>query len=164
MNVFIEGLETTTLWDTGAQVSMVPKAWWQENLPKVPLRRISELLERTLELSAANGTAIPFDGWIDVNIEMAIGDVGVRTIRVPLLVTSYSLSEPIIGYNVISELVTKPDCFPRSNRPVMDAFSSLSPKMIAEVTALLQTDDTGFLCNDKLGKGSVLVPKENSSR
>jgi len=52
------------LWDTGAQVSIMSKSWFNENLSSSKLRNIEELLreEAALNLRAANDGIIPFIG------------------------------------------------------------------------------------------------------
>ena len=43
-------------------------------LPQEKLRPLSELLgDETLGLTAANGTDIPFDGWVDVSFRLSTG-------------------------------------------------------------------------------------------
>ena len=59
----LNGVTTTALWDTGAQVSIVSSAWLQEHLPKAKIQGVEELLGvNELELKAANGTALPYCG------------------------------------------------------------------------------------------------------
>ncbi len=57
------GVDTTILWDTGSQVSVVGTNWKAKYLPDVEVRPVTELLEDgSLEISAANGTDIPYKG------------------------------------------------------------------------------------------------------
>ncbi|CAB3994113.1 Hypothetical predicted protein [Paramuricea clavata] len=63
---FLNGVESTALWDTGAQVSIVYHDWVLKNLPKAQLRTVETLLGAShLDLKAANGTTLPYDGWMD---------------------------------------------------------------------------------------------------
>lgn len=49
----INGVETTVLWDTGSQVSIVREDWKRQHLPDVEVRPVRELLdEGVLDLSA----------------------------------------------------------------------------------------------------------------
>jgi len=49
------GVDTSILWDTRSQVSIVGMNWKRKYLPDVKVRPVEELLEeRALELSAAN--------------------------------------------------------------------------------------------------------------
>ena len=71
-------VQTEALWDTGAQVSIVSKDWIAENLPTAEPRQIEELLsDQGLDLKAANGSEIPYEGWIEVSFKLATsGDNG----------------------------------------------------------------------------------------
>ena len=54
------------LWDTGAQVSIVPENLLKRLLPDVPIKDISELVDMELNFTTANGTKIPYKGWVDL--------------------------------------------------------------------------------------------------
>ncbi|KAL7842136.1 hypothetical protein SRHO_G00238250 [Serrasalmus rhombeus] len=102
------GVDTTILWDTGSQVSIVGKSWKGKYLPDVEIRPVQELLEDgALELSAANGTNIPYEGWIEVEFTLsknAVVGMSDKPVLVPILVASSDVERPIIGFNVIEEL------------------------------------------------------------
>ena len=51
----------------------------------------------------ANRTKLPYCGWVKVNFQLFHSPES--SIEVPMLVTNYPLDSPIIGYNVIEELV-----------------------------------------------------------
>lgn len=60
----IEGVTTEALWDTGAKVSMISSSWLKDNHPNISVHPIEELLDSTdLNLRAANGTPLLFEGW-----------------------------------------------------------------------------------------------------
>lgn len=71
---------------------------------------MKELLEEgTLELSAANGTSIPYKGWM---ISACPGMLWLEWVTdlsryVPFLVASGDNEHPIIGFNMIEELALK---------------------------------------------------------
>ena len=82
-------------------------------------------------------------------------------ITVPMLVTSRTMSDPIIGYNAIKELVTHPNDYPQRQHGLKSAFPVKSPGTLAEVIAVLKTetaDDLGALGKVKLGKGMYMIP------
>ena len=58
--------------DTGAQVSIASKSWLEEYLPSSKLRNIEELLGEDvgLNLITANGRTIPFEGWVEQQINV----------------------------------------------------------------------------------------------
>ena len=59
---FLNDCEVDLLWDTGAQVSIIPVKLLQEHLGSIAIRPLSELLETSLNLTAVNGTQIPYIG------------------------------------------------------------------------------------------------------
>ena len=68
---FLNWVESTALWDTGAQVFIVSHDWVLKNLPKAQLRTVESLLGASqLDLKAVNGTALPYDGWIDIDFKL----------------------------------------------------------------------------------------------
>ena len=100
----INGKSTEALWDTGSQISLLPRSWIHQNLPDVSLRPIQQLLDETaLDVRAANSTPIPFDGWIEAHFSLSRRGEAI-SLLVPMLVTSDALAEPIIGYNVIERI------------------------------------------------------------
>jgi hypothetical protein len=64
-----------------------------------------------LEINAANGTAIPCTGWVELEFRLLSSGREETTVMVPFLITSEELNYPIVGYNVIKEIV-KCDCVP----------------------------------------------------
>ena len=63
----LDGTETKTLWDTGSQVSLVHQGWVEKN--RKTLRPISENTGDRVNLRAANGTVIPFKGWVNLKFQ-----------------------------------------------------------------------------------------------
>ena len=57
----LNGVETEALWDTGAQVSIIPSNWVRKFYPGTHVRNIAELLGMGgLDLKTANGTDLPY--------------------------------------------------------------------------------------------------------
>ena len=100
----LDGVLTEALWDTGAQVSILSHCWVKQHLPGNEVRDIGELLGRDgLALKAANGTDLPYAGWVEINFSL-VGTNSADSIRVPFLVSRDALDAPIVGYNVIEEI------------------------------------------------------------
>ncbi|XP_015249862.1 PREDICTED: uncharacterized protein LOC107097282 [Cyprinodon variegatus] len=94
----IGGVPVTALWDTGSQVSIVDLNWKREHLADAHFRSVSELLEEgMLDLSAANGTEIPYEGW--VGVEFSLTENRDSELLVPFLVSSQPMVKPIVGFN-----------------------------------------------------------------
>ena len=69
---------------------------------------MKELIDTVdLNLEAVNGTRIPYTGWTEINVKLVHRQDGQKhdEITVPFLVTNDKLDCPILGYNVIEELV-----------------------------------------------------------
>ena len=94
--------EADVLWDTGSMVSLVDRKWLAKNFPDAEIISVSEFLEEKLELRAANSTSIALDGVVVLDFSLVEGS---ESVRVPFVVTSQNLLEPILGYNVIEHLL-----------------------------------------------------------
>lgn len=107
------GVDTTILWDTGSQVSIVGTNWKKKYLPDIEVRPVKELLEEgVLELLAANGTDIPYEGWMEIEFTLCkdtVAGMSDKPVLVPILVASSNIDRPIIGFNVVEELALMND-------------------------------------------------------
>ena len=99
----LNGKQSKALWDTGAMVSMVDRAWITETDPECEILSVEEFLKGdNLHLYAANNTKVDIEG-----VAMVKFGLGSVEIPVPFLVTKDKLDTPIIGYNLIKHLVPK---------------------------------------------------------
>eukprot|EP00794_Sanderia_malayensis_P013146 gene13146-14497_t len=104
VNVCLNGIALQGLWDTGAQVSIISMDTIRSSFPEKPVRKMDELLEdKDISLVAANGTSIPYEGWVELTLQL-VSDSNLKHILVPFLVTKETLELPIIGFNAVSEL------------------------------------------------------------
>ena len=55
---------------------------------------------------AANGTEIPYKRWAELNFRIPDNQSDITVIKVPFLVTAESIDMPIIGFNVIEQIVS----------------------------------------------------------
>ena len=96
----IGGVRTTALWDTGSQVSMLSKAWLDENNIEEEIVSITSVLGRDITVEGVSGSTIPYDGVVTLRL-------GCESFEedVPFLVTSQAICGPIIGFNVIAAMV-----------------------------------------------------------
>lgn len=102
----LSGYIVTVLLDSGAQVSIIDRSWKQKFLPELQVHPLSELMgDRELDLTAANGEPIPYDGWVELTFNLPGNEDPNLAIRVPFLVSCVSLTRPILGFNVIQELI-----------------------------------------------------------
>lgn len=96
----LNGYAITALHDSGAQVSIIDRQWKQRYLQQQEVRPLCEL-----DLTAANGEPIPYDGWMDLTFNLPGNDDPNLAIRVPFLVSCVNLPRPILGVNLIHELI-----------------------------------------------------------
>ena len=74
MKCLLNGVETEALWDTGAQVSIIPSNWVRKFYPGTDVRNIAELLGMGgLDLKTANGTDLPYKGWVELSFSLGRG-------------------------------------------------------------------------------------------
>lgn len=106
----LQGKETQALWVAGAQVSIMISNNWQDTyLPWERVKGIEELLrvEQYLRFGELNGTVVPYLGWVQAQFKLSgLGEQG-EHLEVPLLVGENDQELPVIGFNVIEELIHK---------------------------------------------------------
>ena len=168
---YIQGFRTLALWDTGSQVCIVDEKWKKRHLPHEKLRDISELLDAPddLKITAANGQNMPYKGFIEVTFGLAAEGADPKELVVPMLVMKgKSLSQPILGFNVIEQIVkthTKEqlDAARKEqwHRALRTAFPSLEKENVTAFIDLVATEQT---CDYvvKTTREKVNIPKHTS--
>ena len=58
-----------------------------------------------MNLISASGDILPYKGWIELSSQLINNKGNNQTIQVPFLVTAETIEKPIIGYNVIEEII-----------------------------------------------------------
>ena len=82
-------------------------------------------------------------------------------VQAPLLVTSYSLAYPIIGYNVIDKFVTQQsDC----NDPIVQRFKNTQPENVHALINFIQTPEQADVCDAKTSNRDVIIQKKQSMK
>lgn len=66
----MNGYAVTALFDTGANVSIIDRAWKDKYLPGQEICPLSELMEEDLSVTAVTGDEIPYDGWIGIVVNL----------------------------------------------------------------------------------------------
>lgn len=162
IDCYLNDVPSTVLWDTGAQVSLVSTTWLRHNLPGIVLHPISELVqyEQDLDLRAANGTTIPFDGWVELELQMKTLETSLQ-LSFPALVTSDQLQQPIIGYNVIQMVVQLSGG--DASSIVGEAIKSLEPTRAQKLVNLIQTNDPEEISIIKSGRNDVTIPSHSNT-
>ena len=115
----------------------------------------------------ANNSELSYDGYAELVFQMAMTG-NTCEVLVPVLVTSEDLPRPIIGFNVIKEVV---QACPKSQQiEIMSQFfntpstASLSKSRLKNLLNVIQTDSlSDILGAVKTGRNDVLVEKEQTA-
>ena len=171
VNVKLEGIETQGLWDTGAQVSVISIDQVKSNFPSKQIRKIEELLqtEDEVRLYAANGTAIPYGGFIELELELISDSSSNKSVIVPFLVTTGALDLPIIGFNVICELTKNKDgIIKATDKSVIDQIQASFPALRSDhdsqafISLVKDSVEQDYVCSVKTTKKDIIVPKQTT--
>lgn len=131
----------------GAQASLINNDRRKQHLPHTDIRPLSELLgTEPLVALAANGSEIPYIGWIETEFYLDCDTHPEKTLLVPMLVSSDAnvAEQPIIGFNVIEEVVGKWGTQqPKAqNIQNISRMFSVSVRTAKSMLKLLQTPDS----------------------
>ena len=166
-------MKTKVLWDTGSQVSVISRRFLKQTFGGLEIRNLVDLLgvHTRLDVKAANDTPIPYSGFVELEFSF-LGEQGIPTIIVPFLVTDNALENPIIGYNVIEEIVKNQAMASENKIEKSDLSNLLVNAMIASfhkepntIEALIsfmkcvKDDHLGYV---KTPKKNVWVPSKQS--
>ena len=164
----IQRKEVEALWDTGSQVCVVSKKWQQTYLPLEMLGNVEELLGagEELNLEAMNGTDIPFDGWIEVRFKLAGDGTTTGELTVPVLVGQKEQEYPIIGFNVVEEVLSQHSENSQAvSNIIQQSFPAVHHTHVGVLVNLIQSrsQDTGATAV-KVGKRDVTLPKGEATK
>lgn len=157
---------TTALWDTGAQVSILSEETLKANSILSEIKPIEQLIGAgTLNLQAANGTSIPYSGWVEVNV--CLQDETSPELLVPFLVTKQRLDLPIIGYNVI-EMIIKSAVDNGQSGSLLKGIQNFLPHnntdSIVELIDVIANNEPDVFCSVKsIKKDIVIAPAQTVS-
>lgn len=160
LNVLLDNNECEVLWDTGAQVSICSREWLCNQFPEARLKPVKELFQGELNIFAANGNLIDFEGWVSISFQLKSGS---EELLVPFLVTGVcQLERPIIGFNVIKELKEK---FSESHMFISclsTALPSKTKECLSAVTSVIE-EENDLIGVVKSGKVHTVVAKGAST-
>ena len=121
-----------------------------------------------LELVAANGTKIPYLGFIEVKFQLAKSE-GSEVLQVPTLVTPKPQLLPLIGFNVIQETVDERSDKEASASTIdvmKETFQSSDETNIENLVHLLHETDEANTCFGSVRtiKKDFVLPRGQSTR
>ena len=104
INCCLNNAKFKGLWDTGSMVSLLGKIWLSEMLPGVSALSLEQFMGVSgLNLRTANNTSLSIESVALIDFALK---PNAEQIKVPFLITSESVEDPIFGYNLIEHLVT----------------------------------------------------------
>ena len=143
----------------------------KSNFPSKQIRKIEELLqtEDEVRLYAANGTAIPYGGFIELKLELISDSSSNKSVIVPFLVTTGALDLPIIGFNVICELTKNKDgIIKATDKSVIDQIQASFPALRSDhdsqafISLVKDSVEQDYVCSVKTTKKDIIVPKQTT--
>ena len=149
------------LWDTGAQVSIISNEFLKRNFPDAVVRDISQLLNTKLNLTAANGSEMPYIGWVELNFRLSSCN---NDLKVPLLVTEQYLDSPLIGFNVIEEIIKDSNEDVALSQAVTASFIDLDSQTASVFVNFIENLNQGELCSIKTSKCDITIPPKQGQR
>lgn len=154
------------LWDTGAQVSIVSEDFLKSRLSVVQIMDIEQLLgtDGSISLQAANGTDIPYCGWVEIGVRLT--NENEAEITVPFLVTTENIEQPIIGFNVIELMVknTEENDGDTLLGKMMESFRLSKGGDMQALISLIRTTNSDDFCVVKSTKKTHVVPAGQTVR
>ena len=157
----LEGVESNVLLDTGSQVSMCDTEWLDARAPSAELKPVTDFLEEDEQVKflAANNTEVPVVGAVVLNFTL-----GHCTFPVPFIVTSGSLSQPILGFNVMEHVIAmgSPDTIVSSLKKAMSNVSVGSLNVMVSLVSrnFEDSDCVGILKSTK----TITIPAKGVRR
>ena len=155
----IQDLKVKALWDTGAEVSLISEQWLNENCAGVEIKSVASLLGVDLEVEGVGSYAVPYVGYASLLVEIDGIDL-----YVPFLISKEKISQPIIGYNVISSLTEGAKEKGAQKKMLKSGFSHLSEPELCKLEALLTEENTDELSLVKVNKLGTIIPARSSVR
>ena len=151
---FLNDVESEMLWDTGSMVTLVDRRWVRRYFPDAELLPVSMFLNQELSLKAANSSEIKFDGVLLLDFGL---EKGKSEFAVPVLVSSQSIAEPILGYNVIEDVVLNGNS--DDHELLHSCFVTSRPFKVAPLVSVIQqqAENPDFLAEVK-APSDVVIP------
>ena len=153
-------VETECFYDTCAQICLLSDDWLKLYLPTAVVKPVKEILDdHEIVIKAANDTDIPYLGYVEMDFRLKSWNND-TTLSVPFFVTSEKIAEPIIGFNVITEISKNPEEYGMQEEDLaLELKKSMEGVQNMDTFVnLIQTQTTVDLCNIKTAKRGIKLP------
>ena len=132
-----------------------------KNFRGVVVKGISELLDTKLNLMAANGSETPYIGWVELNFRLSSCN---KDLKVPFLVTEQCLDSPLIGFNVIEEIIKHSNGDAALSQVITSSFTDLDTQTASVFVNFIDSLNQEELCCIKTTKRDTTIPPKQSLR
>lgn len=101
-SIYINGVKTSALLDTGSTVSTVSHTFYEQHLKHIQL----EPLENIINIECADGNPLPYHGFIDVTIQVKETDTSYPCIFLVIPDSPYNSNVPaLLGTNILTMIL-----------------------------------------------------------
>lgn len=163
LKCLIGGNPVTVLFDSGSQVSIIDPEWADTCIPSYAVRPLQELIYGDLDVLEVTGHAIPYHGWVELTVNLTGNDDPNLTIQNPFLVSQLSLPQPLVGVNVLVEILKRKESSDDAIATVISllrsTFGNEEEQVIAMVNFIQVPQRT--YCDPatvRAGKDNVVIP------
>ena len=122
---------------------------------------MSELLDTKLNLTAANGSEMPYIAWVELNFRLSSCH---HDLKVPILVTEQCLDSPLISFNVIEEIIKGSNRDAALSKVITSSFTDLDSQTASVFVNFIESVNQGELCCIKTTKHDTTIPPKQSLR
>ena len=122
------------LWDTGSMVSLVNLDWVKTEFNDIQIDSIESFVGDKSPLKTANNTEMKIIGTLTFGF--SIPNLQNR-FTVPFVVASNDIANPVIGFNIIIEILVKGNSSDSFN-PILNIFSNMKYSKTELITNLIQ--------------------------
>lgn len=163
LKCLINSYPETVLFDPGSQVSVVDQEWADTYIPNYSVRPLHELLEEDLGVYAVTGHSIPFNGWVELTVSLARNDDPNLTIQAPLLVGQCPLPQPLVGTNVMGEIIKRKEFSGEAVTMVISLLRSaldIKEEQVEAMVSFIQVPPRTYCgpATVRVGKDNAVIP------
>ena len=168
IDIQLDNMNVKALYDTGAQACLLSERWIKSKKLENEIRSLDELLEaRDLVLKTAVETKdIPYTGWIILQLKME-GWNNNAEMNVPFIITSDEIDKPIIGTNVIDEMLKEPEKYNIDPKTLevgfKRSFGTIDEEKMDTLIGTMKSSDV-IISRVKATKRVISIPKGSTGK
>ena len=121
----------------------------------------SESLVTKLNMTAANGSEMPYIGWVELNFRLSSCN---PDLKVPFFVTEQCLDSPLIGFNVIENIIKGSNGDAALSQVIKSSFTDLDSQTALIFVNFFESLNQEELCRIKTTKRDTTIPPKQSLR